>query len=244
MTTLTQVDATTAEALWQRASGNVVAGQTLQQAADSLIDSVHSELKGSLALARVFVTAPFSELPLYHGEFAANLAASNGLSNQLNASTATLSLLATRGKEGAWNDVKQSQGHVAIPLISGEFVSAIPMLSKLLQEFGVGDGLVSDGVEISKDESAMRSFFVPDAGSSTDNQDRKIIPSQDFVEQFDVQTVFGIGGPYWEGSDHVLVCIFFATEALDQSLLENLRPLFERFKSTTGILVEKGAIFD
>jgi hypothetical protein len=243
MTTLTQVDRKAAEAMWDLASGSIIGGKTLQQAAEALINNVHRELERSLALARVFVTAPYGTLPEFHKSFAANLAESNDVADQLRDETATLSLLATRGKENPWNDVKQSNGHVAIPLISGEFVGAIPMLSKLLQEFGVGAGLVTGGVTITKAESAMRSFFVPDASSAIDAHQRKIIPSQDFVGQYEVGSVFGIGGPYWEGSNHVLVCIFFATESIEESLLDNLRPLFEHFKSTTGILVEKGEIF-
>ena len=166
------------------------------------------------------------------------------MERQLLPTTSTLSLLATRGREADWNDVKRSNGHVAIPMISGEFVSEIPMLSKLLQEFSVGDGLVLGGATVTQSESAMRTFFVPDAGTALDHRGRRIIPSRQFVDEYKVRSVFGIGGPYWEGSNHVLVCIFFTTEPVDESLLDNLRPLFEHFKSTTGSLVEKGAIFE
>ena len=85
---------------------------------------------------------------------------------------------------------------------------------------------------------------VPDAATSRDEQNRNIIPMQNFVGKYDVHSVFGIGGPYWEDSQHVLVCIFFSTEALDRSVIGRLRPLFEHFKEATASLVQRSEIFE
>jgi hypothetical protein len=243
MTTISALESPAVEALWDTVSGAVSGASTAQDAAEHFLDHVHRELTEGLALARVFMTAPYGTLPLFHRDFVDGLASGAGIAADIQPSTPILSLLATRGIEAAWNDVRESQGHVGIPLASEAFVSAIPMLARLLQEFEVGSGLVRGDMSLRSEESAMRSFFVPDAATSQDDQGRNIIPMQDFVTEYGVRSVFGIGGPYWEGSQHVLVCIFFAKEDLDRSVLDRLRPLFEHFKQATATRIERSEIF-
>lgn len=243
MSTIATLEPPQIEALWDSVSGAVETASTVQDAADRFLSIVHSELTESLALARVFLTAPYETLPPFHREFADGLASGAGVSSDVTANTPILSLLATRGVESGWNDVQKSEGHVGIPLASEAFVGDIPMLSRLLQEFEVGSGLVKGDFSLSGEQSAMRSFFVADAATGQDDQGRNIIPMQDFVANYGVRSVFGIGGPYWEGSQHVLVCIFFAKESLDRDVLARLRPLFERFKRATAPLVSDSKIF-
>lgn len=243
MASIATLESHAVEALWDSVSGAVSAASTVQDAADHFLDRIHSELTESLALARVFLTTPFDSLSPFHLEFANGIAGGAGITSDMTADTPILSLLATRGVEAAWNDVKQSQGHVGIPLASEEFVGGIPMLARLLQEFDVGSGLVKGDFSLRGEESAMRSFFVRDAATGQDDQGRDIIPMQDFVADYGVRSVFGIGGPYWENSQHVLVCIFFAKETLERSVLTRLQPLFEHFKEATAPLVQQGHIF-
>ena len=243
MSTLATLDAQTVDAIWDTIGEPVCASKTLQEAAEHLITGIRAELNESTALARAFVTVPRAELPEFHRSFVDTLAADKGLEADMNDNTAILSLLSTHGDESAWDSVTTSQGHVGIPLASQDFVDAVPMLSRLLQEFKVGKGLVSGDLVLNSEESAMRTFYVPDAAESVDATGRKIIPAQDFVASYGVKSVFGIGGPYWEGSQHVLACIFFCKEELDPQVLETLMSLFKRFKGATGQLVEQKAIF-
>ncbi len=59
-----------------------------------------------------------------------------------------LSLLGTRGEDMRWNDRRNSQGHVGIPLVSADFIDAIPMMSRLLKELGLDlNWIASDDTE-------------------------------------------------------------------------------------------------
>lgn len=55
-------------------------------------------------------------------------------------------------------------------------------------------------------------FYVDDASSARDAQDRLIIAARDFVAEHGVKTVFGMGGAYPDGT--LLVIIVFAREHL------------------------------
>lgn len=65
-----------------------------------------------------------------------------------------LSLIASRGAEDDWNDIRKSRGHVGIPLVSQAFVMDIPMFSRLLQDLGVADNLIG-----SPDAKALQKIF-------------------------------------------------------------------------------------
>ena len=70
------------------------------------------------------------------------------------------------------------------------------MISRLLKELGVPldwvDGHDSSMIEKTMARSAGL-FFVEDASEATDQEGRKIIAAQDFVSQYGVKGVFGIG---------------------------------------------------
>jgi hypothetical protein len=59
-------------------------------------------------------------------------------------------------------------------------------------------------------------FFVRDASEAVDSSGRLMIPARDFVREFDIRSVFGVGGEFLaEGI--VVVCIFFSTELLNST---------------------------
>ena len=82
-----------------------------------------------------------------------------------------LSLLGTSGVKPAWNDRRQSQGHVGIPMVSAAFIEAILMMSRLLKQLGVRlDWIAShDSQIITKVMGEMSGvFFVADAATEVD----------------------------------------------------------------------------
>ena len=227
----------TVESIWQSMEDGVLGANSIEEASTHLLRHIHDELKDSLALARVFVTVPLARIPAPRQEFARRIA------SEINDETFVFCLLATQGVEPAWNDVAASQGHLAIPLASAEFVSAVPMLSRLIQDFEVGN-LIQGGLVTGGEELSVRFFFVPDATSSLDEKGRKIIPSQDFVRKYGVKSVFGIGGPYRHSQQFVLAAIFFAKTRLDREIFRLLKPIFERFMIATQIHIMKKNVFN
>lgn len=99
-----------------------------EDAAQCFVNACFEDFKESLILVRLFVTVPYGELPEFNRKFVSDVAASMGHTDELNDQTPVLSLVGTRGVEPAWNDWRQSQGHVGIPLISREVVQSIPMM--------------------------------------------------------------------------------------------------------------------
>lgn len=110
----------------------------------------------------------------------------------------SLVLLATVGDEPAWNDRKRSREHQAIPLASVEMVERAPMISALIQQFGLS---VQDAVRPNTDVlphregKAYNVFHVPEAKGSP------LIPAQDdFVERYGIRSVIGFGGALRSGN--------------------------------------------
>jgi hypothetical protein len=113
----------------------------LEEAAQRLATVLHTRFEESVVIARVFFTVPFDRLPQANKDFVQKLAESAGAASQLKPTTPVLSLLGTHGQQAEWNDRRKSKGHMGIPLISSAFVSAIPMISRLLKDFGGAAGV-------------------------------------------------------------------------------------------------------
>ena len=73
---------------------------------------------------------------------------------------------------------------------------------------------------------------MPDAAETKDNQGRKIIAAQDFVNAEGIQTVFGIGGGYL-GQNNFIVFIVFLNEAIEKSVAEKFMLVINDFKTNT-----------
>jgi hypothetical protein len=216
-----RIDAATPVAvtdLWQGIESGVRQARSLENAAQEMARALHLRFDESIALARVFSTVRFDSLP------AANLG--------------------SHGDQEEWCDPRKSQGHLGIPLISSDFVGAIPMISRLLRELGVP----LDWID-THDPSAMQKtlgdsaslFFVEDASQATDEQGRKIIAAGDFVSGYKIRSVFGIGGAYSSGA--MLVTVAFSHDLFGRENAEQFLPLVTLFKSNTEALVAEGRIF-
>ncbi len=245
MSKLSHLNLTAINALRRKIEEGVRDSTSLEEAARQFVDTIYGEFADSLVLARLFATVPFEKLPPPNKEIVSSLADSKGISRLLNDRTLILALLGTRGKESAWNDRRTSRGHAGIPLASAEFIDSIPMVSRLLKELGAGIDWIDKAdtkIVIRTAGSMAGVFFVLDAQTATDHQGRKIISAQDFVDEYGVKTVFGLGGLYGVGNTFI-TSIFFTNETLERQQVEQLMFFINMLKSATTVLVLQGKIF-
>jgi len=244
MRSILQASTANIDRVWSNVSGAVEQSATLQDAAQHLLDGVYAEFGDSLALGRVFVTVPYADLPDSNRTWVAELANDKGVAGELKDTTPVLSLVGTRGEQDAWNDIRKSEGHVGIPLVSPRFVDAIPMVSRLLSDLGISDVASSpEGLNIERGASSVETFYVADASSTIDDQNRNIIPMQDFVDAHTVRTVFGAGGSYGYGTNSILVCIFFTKEEIPKDIAQQFEAIAEKFRDATKDLRTTNTIF-
>ena len=230
--------------LWAGVESGIAQASHLEHAAQELATAVHSQFEESVTLARLFITVDFGSLPASNQAFVRDLAASAGAGSDVTDSTPVLSLVGTHGQETDWNDRRNSKGHVGIPLLSASFVGAIPMISRLLNELGLSldwvDTRDSGMVQKTIGQSAGL-FFVEHAGEAMDGEGRKIIPSQDFVSEHGIKSVFGVGGAYPD--DAIVAMVAFCRDQFSRAAAEHFLPLVSLFKSRTAGLVAAGRIF-
>jgi hypothetical protein len=239
-----ETDASLVSGILSAVESRVSGVKTLEQAAQQLVGELYERFDESIVIARAFVTVPFGSLPDSNREFVAQLVESAGAAKELKTATPVLSLVGTRGSENGWNDRRDSQGHVGIPLVSSSFVGAIPMISRLLQELGVPvDWVDSHDAEMIVETIGGRSslFFVSNANDATDTQGRKIIAAQDFVSSHGVHSVFGVGTAYDTGQIFVLVA--FCRDSFSRTVAEQFLPLVDHFRDATAGLVGQASIF-
>lgn len=229
--------------LWNGVYRSVKEAKSIEEAAQCVVDACFEEFKESVVLTRIFVSIPYGDLPESNRQFAKDFAVKMGNHEELNDQTPVLSLMGTRGVEATWNDRRSSEGHQGIPMISKETVEAIPMIAQMLKDLGLGIEWLSKSHDESVGESRGHTggvFLVSDAGTSTDSQGRKIISSQDFVENYGVKTVFGNGARFNVHSNGFLVSIFFTRQSLEKSTVRLFNSLLYLFKTVTTPLVDRG----
>ena len=239
-----QATSATITQLWAEVEPSVKQSQSLEAAAQGVAKALHALFEESVVLTRVYLTSPFDALPQANKDFVQKLAESAGAADDLKAATPVLSLIGTHGQEADWCDRRNSKGHVGIPLISSAFVGAIPMISRMLGEFGVPMGFLDShdtGIIIENIGSAAGLFFVEDAAEATDREGRKIIAMQDFVADYSVKGVFGIGGAYDGGQ--LLVVVVFCRDVFSRITAEHFLTLANLFKIQTNALVSRQRIF-
>lgn len=216
----------------------------VQAAAQRYARLLYEEFKDAAVLVRLFVTLPYQDLPARDKTFVAGLARAENLSALLNDKTRVLSLLGTAGTQPQWNDRYQSQSHLGIPLLTANFVKSIPMVSRLMNDMGIDlawfDELDQEIVIKSLGHTAGV-FYVRDAVTRLDQQQRKVVSAQDFVAAHKIKTVFGLGGSYLNGS--FVTIIIFTRETIEQDRVERLTPLVNTFKVATMSKLMRGAIF-
>jgi len=118
------------------------------------------------------------------------------------------------------------------------------MVARLMSDMGLG----SDWFNKSEPDILVKNlgraagvFYVRDAKTWLDGQNRQIVSGQDFVTAHDIKTVFGLGGSYLNGS--FITMIMFTRETIEQAQAEAFMLLVNTFKTVTLSLVMDGAIF-
>ena len=216
--------------------------ETLEAAAQGTVKAIYEQFQESMILARLFVTIPFGRLPPEIQAAANELAASAAQSTT--GDTPVLALLGTYGDEESWRDRRRSRGHVGIPLVSSTFISAIPMLARLLEELGV-DIEWFDSADLKTFVEAglfkSGSFHVSDATSVVDTQGRKVIAAQEFVLRHGVRTVFGAGAAFL-GTPNMSALICFTRESLEPEVSQAALTAVSQFRAMTQGLVNSGKL--
>lgn len=235
-------------ATWAKTLENLrpgLAGATaLEHAAALVARFLYDHFEAGTALARVYAVVPYRDLEPAVAGFVDELAGKAGQSSHVTPTTPVLTLLGTHGAKAEWCDRTMSAGHRGIPLVSAEFVQAIPMVARLLKEVGVDLSWLDDAPEVNTRRllgGFNGLFFVEDAATARDALGRLIIPAQDFVEENDVKTVFGMGGFY---PDNTLIAIIvFSRESLKRGHVERLTSLIALLKGETFGVVRARKFF-
>ncbi|MFX0073045.1 MAG: hypothetical protein ACFFAO_18360 [Candidatus Hermodarchaeota archaeon] len=215
---------------------------SLESAAMKFVSEIYDNFEDSIILLRLFLTLPYNELPKETQAFADILAQSVNL--KLEPNSYLLTLFGTIGKENEWLNIKDSRGHQAIPLPTPDFVSAIPMMSALMEQMGFQLGWKRGEPEIVAQhiDGMMGSFYVKDAVSGEDSRGRKIIVAQDFINKYGVKSVFGIGGGRIKGGK-IITVICFINETIERKQAILFQPLAVTFRILTDNLINNKKYF-
>lgn len=217
---------------------------SLQEAAQTCARMLYEEFQESIVLARIFTTLSFKDLTPRGKAFVTQLASDKEIRPLLQDKTQVLSLLGTYGADPEWNDRSKSRGHLGIPLVTASFVDSIPMVSRLMSDMGIGAdwfNKLEPEILVKNLGRAAGVFYVRDAKTWLDARNRKIVSAQDFVEAYDIKTVFGLGGSYLNGS--FVAMILFTRETIEQAQAEAFMLLVNTFKTATLSLMMDGIIF-
>ncbi|HYV49888.1 MAG TPA: hypothetical protein VFA20_33765 [Myxococcaceae bacterium] len=211
---------------------------SLESASQASAHAIFDGFTESAVLVRLFVTLPASDLPAGVRAEAEKLAACAP-------TTPVLTLLGTYGLEVEWRDRRQSRGHAAIPLVSSAFVSAIPMMARVLEELGAdlkGFDVADRQRYVEPGLFKSGCFHVPDAAHAVDVKGRKVISAQDFVQRHGVRTVFGAGASYL-GTSLTTTLICFTRDDLKAEVGQAALTALSQFRALTQKLVNDKQIF-
>ena len=246
---MTKLDAIPADAFqsWETSlQASIRTCGSLEEAAQKCVAMIYDQFRDSIVLARFYAVIPFGKLPQDAHRFATAFAAARNVNEALHDDTPVLSLLGTRGELSAWNERRSSRGHLAIPLVSPAFVEEIPMVSRMLKELGFPIEWVTGASKVVTTDLFGRLggfFYVEDAATALDHQNRRIIPAQDFVSKHGVKTVFGTAGMYVR-SRMLVTLIVFCRETLDRAALRHsFMPLGNVITNATSAIVHRGKLF-
>jgi signal transduction histidine kinase len=164
---------------------------TTAQVAGAVLEAINAyehDARPACVRLTLFVTRHLRELPTELQAVAR--AASPGLGPHGN--PVCLRLVATRGIEPEWNEVRSSAAHPVV-------LDGAPLSEELARQLRLGDSAAAPAT----------SFYIADAAASPAIQDKS------FVQAYGVRSVFGFGTTVWPGETLVLVC--FSRVLLERS---------------------------
>jgi hypothetical protein len=195
---------------------------SMEEVANGIVQHLYDNLtdkrtgKRSCALVRFYKTQPYGQLDPELRGFAQGLL----------------------GEKAEWNSRAKSVGHKAIPLPSEKFVSQIPMISRLVSQFGLDVHAVikpDPSLLADLEQKSYNAFHVPEAVGSP------YIPAQkEFVIPFGVQSVLGFGGML--GSGDLFALILFAKVHIPRKTADLANSLALKVKEAVQPFAE-GKIF-
>ncbi len=168
--------------------------ESMEEAAELMVRFLYSEFRqpdsdaSAFSLVRLFKTHPYEGLPADLRGFAARRLGHEPWLTQ----TKCLTLLATAGDHAEWNDRRNSKGHQAIPLPSEGILNSIPMIARLVSQFGLRTRDIIDpdsDMLLDLEQKSYNVFYEANAANS------KFITAQDdFVIAEGIQSCLGFGG--------------------------------------------------
>jgi hypothetical protein len=168
--------------------------QSMEETADRVVQYFYQQFRdrqtgeSPFALVRFFKTHPYEALTPDLHAFAQTMVADAPISS----ATKCLTLLATTGNRPEWQTRQASKGHQVIPLMSAKLVAQFPMISQLIQQFGLEIRAVlspSPDLILDLEQRTFNVFLVPNALNSP------YVPAQaEFVLPFGIRSVLGFGG--------------------------------------------------
>ena len=189
-----------------------VNAQSMEEVANRMVRYLYEQLidpktgEPACALVRFFRTYSYRELNSDLQEYARDLL--GGRSIPLG--TKCLTLLSTAGDEPHWNSRHESSGHKAIPLIDKDFIDRAPMISQLIQQFGLEVSTILEPtpeVLMDLERTTFNVFYIPEALGSA------YIPAQkEFVIPYGIRSILGFGGMLPSGN--LFAIILFAKVAI------------------------------
>lgn len=230
------------EQVWSSLQPRLSDEPSFQGAAQTFVESLYAGYGRSIVLVRMFLTVPYGMLPAAERRFVRRLSLPPGA---LTDTTPVLTLLGTCGLEPAWRDRLESESHLAIPLVSREFVGDAPMIAQLLSDMNYEGpwplprtrSFVTPGLA-----NLNGLFYVPDARTAVDETGRYIIPAREFVARYDIQTVFGVGGAFAVSSEF-LALVVFCNGIVARSDAAKFMPMSSWLKTVASPYIKRGAIF-
>lgn len=220
LTTLTMAELTRLGADLRRLGAS---SASMEETAGRIVNYLYTNLadpatgKSTMALVRFFKTHDYDDLELEQRDFATNIMDGGAIPTEMKC----LTLLASAGDKESWNSRADSAGHKAIPLPSEDLVRQFPMISNLVQQFGLELNAVlrpDPRCLRDLDEKSYNVFHVPVARESA------YIPAQkEFVEPYGIESVLGFGGMLPSGD--LFAIIMFSKIAIRTATAELFRPL-------------------
>jgi hypothetical protein len=202
---------------------------SMEEAFENIARYLYDELQTesgdhACALVRCYKTHPFSKLQASQQTFARKLLGDV----RPFAGMQCLTLIATAGEQRAWNEVRRSKGHRAIPLPSPEIVAQAPMIAQLIRQFGLDLAeVVSPADQVVRDTEG-RSYGVFHVENAVGSP---FIPAQeDFVLKYGIRSVVGCGGHLRGGA--LFAVILFSKVRIDAAAADRFRALALDVKAT------------
>lgn len=194
---------------------------TMEQTANRIVRYFYENFRTpctgqrELALVRFFKTHPYQNLNK-RLQTAAQLAAPQ---RYIPPRTKCLMLLATMGDDPHWNVRQESRNHQIIPLVDPHFVQSLPMISQMIQQFGLPMNAFLKATPMGLEEpfqKVFNVFHIPTVLNSPH------VPAQkEFVMGHRLKSIVGFGGML--PSNELFAVILFSKTFIRGEIAHNFR---------------------